>query len=51
MKLLRKLHDKYGDWEIVCGCYNTGKPLINDYARFCANTYDYQDNWVRPNNI
>ena len=51
MKLLRKLHDKYGDWEIVCGCYNTGKPLVNDYARFCANTYDYQDNWVRPNNI
>ena len=51
MKLLRRLHDKYGDWEIVCGCYNTGKPLVNDYARFCVNTFDYQDNWVRPNNI
>ena len=32
MKLLRQLHDKYNDWKIVFGCYNTGRPLINDYA-------------------
>ncbi len=32
MKLLRKLHDKYNDWKLVFGCYNTGRPLINDYA-------------------
>lgn len=32
MKLLRHLHDTYGDWKIVFGCYNTGKPMINQYA-------------------
>ncbi len=32
MKLLRHLHDTYGDWKIVFGCYNTGRPMINQYA-------------------
>ena len=32
MKLLRHLHDKYGDWKIVFGCYNTGKSIVNQYA-------------------
>jgi soluble lytic murein transglycosylase-like protein len=51
MKLLRKLHDIYHDWAIVCGCYNTGRPLVNDYAIFCSRTYDYQNNWIRPKAI
>ena len=33
MKLLRVLHDKYNDWGLVFGAYNTGKPCVNDYAR------------------
>jgi soluble lytic murein transglycosylase-like protein len=32
MKLLRVLYDKYRDWKIVFGAYNTGKPLVNQYA-------------------
>lgn len=32
MKLLRRLYDKYKDWKIVFGCYNTGKPIVNGYA-------------------
>jgi soluble lytic murein transglycosylase-like protein len=32
MKLLSKLHKKYGDWKTVFGCYNTGKPCINSYS-------------------
>ena len=32
MKLLKVLHDKYGDWKTVFGCYNTGRPMINQYA-------------------
>jgi soluble lytic murein transglycosylase-like protein len=32
MKLLRRLYDKYGDWKLVFGCYNTGRPIVNDYA-------------------
>ena len=45
MKLLRRLHDKYPNWAIVCGCYNTGRPIINSYAEFCSTNKDYQKNW------
>ena len=51
MKLLRRLHDKYQDWAIVCGCYNTGRPLVNDYARFCVKNQNYQKNWLLPKTI
>lgn len=47
-KLLRKLHNKYGDWKIVCGCYNTGKPIVNSYAVFCSTNKNYRNNWVKP---
>lgn len=46
MKLLRRLHNMYGDWAIVCGSYNTGQPIINDYARFCVTNKDYRKNWI-----
>jgi hypothetical protein len=29
MKLLRRLHNRYRDWKVVCGAYNTGRPCIN----------------------
>jgi soluble lytic murein transglycosylase-like protein len=48
MKLLRRLYDKYGDWSLVCGYYNTGHPIINNYASFCSNNKDYRKNWVSP---
>lgn len=46
MKLLRRLHNRYKDWATVCGAYNTGQPIINDYARFCVSNKDYQKNWI-----
>lgn len=46
-KLLNKLYKKYGDWKIVCGCYNTGRPIVNDYARFCVENKDYRKNWIK----
>jgi soluble lytic murein transglycosylase-like protein len=48
MKLLRRLYDKYGNWSLVCGYYNTGRPIINNYALFCSNNSDYLKNWVLP---
>jgi hypothetical protein len=45
MKLLRRLYNKYPNWAIVCGCYNTGRPIINGYAKFCSTNKDYQKNW------
>lgn len=31
-KLLRYLYNIHHDWKIVCGIYNTGKPIVNGYA-------------------
>jgi len=42
MKLLRKLHNKYKNWKIVFGCYNTGRPCINGYAE---NVYNHKIDW------
>ena len=49
MKLLNKLYTKYKDWTIVCGCYNTGRPIVNDYARYCASNYNFKNKWVTIN--
>ena len=46
MKLLNKLHKLYSDWGVICGYYNTGLPIVNDYARFCVNNKDYKKFWV-----
>jgi soluble lytic murein transglycosylase-like protein len=46
MKLLHQLYNRYGNWKLVCGCYNTGRPLVNGYASFCVNNKNYQKNWV-----
>jgi soluble lytic murein transglycosylase-like protein len=46
--LLRYLFDKYNDWKLVCGAYNTGRPLVNAYAIFCEGNKDYQSNWQQP---
>ena len=42
MKVLRKLYNKFGDWKIVFGCYNTGRPMVNDYA---VRVYNFKINW------
>ena len=47
MKMLRWLHDKYGDWALVCGYYNTGYPKVNEYANYCATNKKYKDKWVK----
>jgi len=42
MKLLRNLHDKYNDWKVVFGCYNTGRPMINQYA---IDVFNHKPEW------
>jgi hypothetical protein len=39
MRMLRKLKNIHGDWLLVFGAYNTGRPMINDYAR---RVYNYK---------
>lgn len=43
MKLLAKLYKKYGDWKIVFGYYNTGRPCVNDYAE---KVYNFKTNKI-----
>lgn len=45
MMLLEKLYNKYENWALVCGCYNTGQPIINGYAVYCSTNMNYRDNW------
>jgi soluble lytic murein transglycosylase-like protein len=42
MKLLRRLYNKYGDWKLVFGAYNTGKPCINSYSE---KVFNYKPDW------
>jgi len=42
MKVLRKLYNKYRNWKVVFGCYNTGRPCINGYAE---KVYNHKLNW------
>ena len=39
MKYLHYLHNRYNNWKLVFGCYNTGRPMINQYA---LNVYNYK---------
>ena len=47
MRLLRKLHNKYNDWSLVCGHYNTGRPIVNEYGRYCGTNRDYKSKWLK----
>jgi soluble lytic murein transglycosylase-like protein len=42
MKLLRRLYNLRGNWKVVFGEYNTGRPCINGYAH---KVYNHQLNW------
>ena len=37
MKYIRYLKDRFHSWGVVFGYYNTGRPIVNDYARNVIN--------------
>jgi len=47
MKMLRARYNSTGDWAKACGGYNTGRPIINDYAQFAVSNKDYKSKWER----
>ena len=47
MKLLRKLHNKYNNWNLVCGHYNTGRAIVNEYGRYCGTNKNYKSKWIK----
>ena len=48
MKMLRKSFEMYRDWGLACGGYNTGSPVLNEYAIYCSSNKNYKKNWIRP---
>jgi soluble lytic murein transglycosylase-like protein len=46
MKILSQHYERYKNWSIACGAYNTGKPILNKYAKFCGNNSEFVKNWV-----
>ena len=47
MKMLRDWYNRYNDWGKAAGAYNTGKPIMNNYARNAIKK-NYIDHWIRP---
>jgi soluble lytic murein transglycosylase-like protein len=43
MRILRDLKDTYGTWGKALGAYNTGKPVVNKYAK---NILKKSYNWI-----
>jgi len=46
MKILSQHYERYKNWALACGAYNTGKPVLNKYAKFCDNNSEFVKNWV-----
>jgi soluble lytic murein transglycosylase-like protein len=47
MKMLQDWYKRYKDWGKATGAYNTGKPVINSYAREAIKK-DYAKYWIKP---
>jgi len=47
MIILQELYGRHGRWDFACGAYNTGKKVINKYAKK-ATTEDYLSFWTKP---
>lgn len=46
MKILAQHYERYKNWSLACGTYNTGKPTLNKYAKFCGDNSNFVKNWV-----
>jgi hypothetical protein len=46
MIILKKHYTKYGNWAKVAGAYNTGKPVVNSYAKKAIDSTYFQKKWI-----
>jgi soluble lytic murein transglycosylase-like protein len=46
MRMLRAWYNIHGNWTDACGAYNSGQPIHNEYAIFCASNKNYKTNWI-----
>jgi soluble lytic murein transglycosylase-like protein len=50
MIILSSHYEKYKDWGKVAGAYNTGKPVINSYAKRAVDSTYFQKKWIISTN-
>jgi len=46
MKILNYQYDRFGTWEKALGAYNTGRPIINTYARNGVRRDFFEKRWI-----
>jgi soluble lytic murein transglycosylase-like protein len=46
MIILQSHYEKYKNWAKVAGAYNTGKPIINSYARKAVDSTYFHKKWI-----
>lgn len=47
IKYLKYLRKKFGSWPVALGVYNTGHPVVNEYASYCYNNKNYKNKWFK----
>lgn len=51
MKMLNEWYKRYKRWDKATGAYNTGKPIINKYAKKATIKDYYLTRWIRPDSL
>ena len=46
MKILNYQYNRFGTWEKALGAYNTGRPIINTYARNGVRRDFFEKRWI-----
>ena len=46
MKILNYQYNRFGTWEKALGAYNTGRPIINTYARNGVKRTFFEKRWI-----
>lgn len=46
MKILSYQYNRFGTWEKALGAYNTGRPIINQYARNGVRRDFFEKRWI-----
>ena len=51
MKMLNEWYKRYKRWDKATVAYNTGKPIINKYAKKAVIEDFYLNRWIRPDSL
>jgi soluble lytic murein transglycosylase-like protein len=51
MKMLNEWYKRYKRWDKATGAYNTGKPIINKYAKKAVVKDFYLSRWIKPDTL